>query len=220
MIRYRILRVVLVGIAALAAAIAVGRLMDGDRQAHAAPGQGPGLADLIVQSITPRNQFGGDCTVPAGVDVVVKNIGTGAAVASVTHVLVGAGPYQDVSTPGLSAGQSVTLHPYVYGNPVMDTYTATADPPNDVPELDETNNSRSESLSVTTLPTCTPSPSPTPPVTPPAVGGIAQLAQPDAGAEAVSSDGASSAWPIVLVALAAALVVGGLWLGVRARRAR
>ena len=202
----------LMGIPVLVALLAAAWLVTGrNAPAVAAPDAGIPFADLIVEDIIPRNQFGGDCTVPAGVDVVVKNIGGAAAGTSVTHLGVGIGPSENVATPGLAAGASVTLHPTVTGIPTGDTYTATANSTGIVIELDESNNARSEFLSVTTLPTCTPSPMPTPVITPPAVGGIARL--PDAWDRSVAAGPSAGllAGIIAGAAISTVALVGVAW---------
>jgi len=113
-----------------------------------------------------------DCVTPAGVKVVVRNVGSQPAGPSTTRVSVASGGSQSLATPGLAPGQSVTLSSTVVGIPPGDTYTAVADWTGVVSEINEANNSLTEFLTVLTLPTCTPTatatptPTPTPTATP------------------------------------------------------
>ena len=148
-------------------------------------------ADLIVEDMYSAQTLENYCSTPAGLVVVVKNIGTASAGPSVTHVFGGVGMESFyLNTPALGPGQSAYLSPSAsFGG----NFTAVADSNNDVGEIDETNNSLTETIDLVTLPTCTatpaatftpnPTPTPTPTLTPtvtptrdPAmvVGGIAE----------------------------------------------
>jgi hypothetical protein len=111
---------------------------------------------------------------------------------------VATGGSQHVSTPGLAAGESVTIYSTVNGIPLSDTYTAVADFSGVISESNESNNSLTQKLPLGTLPTCTP---------PPAVGGVSELivdsrgdagtswsAAPIAAASAASLALAAAAW--------------------------
>ncbi len=129
------------------------------------PTVAPTQADLIVESISDAQSPFIDCTTPAGVKAVVRNIGTASAGASTTRVSVGA-MVEFLATPALSSGESVTLLSTVQGIPLSDMYTAVADFGNVVAESNETNNSLTVELALATLPTCTPTTTPTPTLTP------------------------------------------------------
>lgn len=167
---------------------------------------GPLLPDLIVESISSAQDLG-DCTSPAGVNVVVRNIGNVPAGQSVTFVGVG-GQTELVPTPGIAAGEAVTVYSSVTGVPIGDTYKAEADFEQDVTESNEDNNWHSEFLQITTLATCTPTPEPTPTATPtpaPPVGGVASLLEEPAGVATAPSEAWSrTGWVAALIATVAA----------------
>ena len=156
----------------VAMTMAVALRPGGERQPPTA--QAGSFPDLIVESMSSAQTLGNYCTQPAGVKITVRNIGGSAAGPSVTRLTVQA-QSDDISTPGIAAGQAATIYSGLTGIPPGDTYTATANITFSVIESDFDNNSLTDTFSVITLPTCTPSPTPTP-SPPPGVGGVAQLA--------------------------------------------
>ncbi len=95
-------------------------------------------ADLVIQSIThsPTNPTVGSTVT---FQVTVRNQGTAAAGAFVVR-LQGVGPSQDGSVSSLGAGASVTRTFTLPLSTSPETFTATADVFNQVPESNETNN--------------------------------------------------------------------------------
>jgi LPXTG-motif cell wall-anchored protein len=192
---------VLVTIACAGAALSLG-LPGGPSTAQA----GLPFPDLIIVSISDAQQPFTNCQTPAGVKVVVKNQGAASAAASTTRVSVSSsGSFENVTTPALGPAESVTIFSFVQGIPSGDTYTATADFTSVIIETDETNNSLSQFLSLSTLPTCTPTPSPTPP---PPVGGLA-------GAPGITQQQGSRTSTLIALAAGAALLAGAGWYGRR-----
>jgi uncharacterized repeat protein (TIGR01451 family) len=138
--------------------------------------------DLVVEDIyDAQRDFGQDCTIPAEVRIVVRNIGSLSAGPSTTHLSAASGGSESLATPGLAPGEAATL-----GAPITrfwETYTGVADWGDVVSETNETNNSLTLDVGFGTFPTCTVTPQPTetstpqPPTTPddpPAVGGVAE----------------------------------------------
>ncbi len=85
-----------------------------------------GGPDLIIFSMGDAQASQGDCTIPAGVRVTVKNIGDVPAPATVTRVTNGFDPVRDVPTPPIAAGGSASVNAQFNGGP-FSTFTATAD---------------------------------------------------------------------------------------------
>jgi hypothetical protein len=131
------------------------------------------LPDLVVLSISDRQQGAAGCNTPAGLRIVVQNVKAGAAGASTLSVSAASGPSEDVGIPALAGNSAVTLFSGVTGIPFSDTYTAVADSGGAVVEADEANNTTAATIALATTATCTPSPTPganTPTVTPTPTG--------------------------------------------------
>lgn len=219
------------GLAVLVAAVAFLLAPDGGGLRPDAAEAQAYQPDLIVEDISDAQQPFSDCTTPAGVKVVVRNIGTGPAPPSTTRVSPTYAAPGFLATPALLPNEAVTLYSTVQGIPSGDNYTAQADYFGDVAESNETNNSYKEFLSLATLPTCTPTPTVTPPPTeppptptpPPPVGGISRDA--DANAlplETSSSSGTSGGLVAGVIAgiVAAAVALGGAACYARGRARR
>ncbi len=122
------------------------------------PGASLPLPDLRVESVRSSQNTPFDCGRPSGIAVRVSNVGS--APAGTFYLgLVGSG-LEDCRwrLEGLDPGTWIEV---VCPAIVLNTWvTATVDVENTVVESDETNNTRSDLLSVLVLPTCTPAPVP------------------------------------------------------------
>jgi Tol biopolymer transport system component len=120
--------------------------------------------DLFVEFMKIELQTGGDCNFSStnlGVSVIVSNHGTQASGSFVVDVNAA----QQTVVGGLGPSSNIQL--WFKGYEQFDPNVATVDAFQQVQEFDETNNTKSQTLAVPTLPpTCTPAATPTQTPTP------------------------------------------------------
>lgn len=111
-----------------------------------------GLPDLVVDSLAPT-------TAPAGtsvtIGIAIRNIGNGPAGASTTQFVFGGGSPFSLATPALAAGAATVVHANLGVLDIAGQYTMTAvaDQAGVIAESFETNNSRTETFTVTSVQT-------------------------------------------------------------------